>query len=412
MAPLHTSKISNKTSYHLQPATEPYWAIFIFFFCYEWRCSRSSKGKATKIMSEPTSTERPKSKSLSPLRALVPFIRPYTGTLALALIALVIAGSTMLALPVALRFVIDRGFLAQDAATIDRYFAWLFGLTLLFGTFSALRFYLVTWLGERVVADIRDAVYRHILRMDPTFFEVTQTGEVLSRLTTDTTLIQSISGVGISITLRSMLSLIGALTMLAITSPSLMGLVVLLVPVVGLPLILIGRHVRRLSRASQDRIADSSGLAGEILNAMQTVQAFTLEQLQSERFAASVQASFRTAVRRIRVRTLMTAVAVVSLFGAIILVLWQGAHAVLSGAMTGGELGQFLFYAIFVGGAAASLSEMWGEVQRAAGAMERLTELLSAEPQIVAPAVPVPLPRVEARQNSICRCLVLVSVSA
>jgi ATP-binding cassette subfamily B protein len=343
-------------------------------------------------MAESASTERPKSKSLRPLRALVPFIRPYVGTLVVALIALVIAGGAMLALPVALRLVIDQGFSVQDAVTIDRYFVWLFVVAVLFGVFSALRYYLVTWLGERVIADIRDTVYRHVLRMDPLFFEVTQTGEVLSRLTTDTTLIQSISGVGISITLRSLLTLVGGLIMLAVTSPALVGLVVLLVPVIGFPLILIGRRVRSLSRLSQDRIADSSGLAGETLNAIQTVQAFTLESLQGERFAETVHASFTAAIRRIRMTALMTAVAMVSLFGAIIVVLWRGSHAVLSGAMTGGELGQFLFYALFVAGAAASLSEMWSQVQRAAGAMERLIELLDAEPEIVAPKNPVPLP--------------------
>jgi ATP-binding cassette subfamily B protein len=344
-------------------------------------------------MAESDATERPTSTSLHPLRALAPFLRPYMGTLGLALIALVIAGGAMLALPVALRLVIDQGFSVQDAVMIDRYFVWLFVVAVFFGAFSALRYYLVTWLGERVIADIRDTVYRHVLRMDPLFFEVTQTGEVLSRLTTDTTLIQSISGVGISITLRSLLTLVGGLIMLAVTSPSLMGLVVLLVPAIGFPLILIGRRVRGLSRVSQDRIADSSGLAGETLNAIQTVQAFTLEQLQGERFAETVQASFAAAVRRIRMVTLMTAVAFVSLFSAIILVLWRGSHAVLNGIMTGGELGQFLFYAMFVAGAAAALSEMWGQIQRAAGATERLSELLSAEPAIVAPKNPVPLPQ-------------------
>ncbi|MFB3104769.1 MAG: ABC transporter transmembrane domain-containing protein, partial [Pseudomonadales bacterium] len=300
---------------------------------------------------------------------------------------------------VALRFVIDQGFADHNAANIDRYFLWLFAIALCFGSFSALRFYLLSWLGERVVADIRTTVYRHVLSMDLAFFEVTQTGEVLSRLTTDTTLIQSIAGVGISITLRSILTMTGALTMLAVTSPRLMGFVLILVPVVLIPLVLIGRRVRRLSRASQDRIADSSGLAGETLNAIQTVQAFTLEQLQGERFTAAVQASFTTAVRRIRVRALMTVVAITALFGAITVVLWLGAHAVLSGDMTTGELGQFLLYSMFVASSAAGLSEMWGEVQRAAGAMERLLELMHAKPDIVVPENPIPLP--ESGQDSI-----------
>ncbi len=338
------------------------------------------------------SPQRPASRSLAPLRALLPFLLRYRARLVLALGALLVAGAAMLALPVAVRYLIDGGLTSGDTQGIDRYFVGLFGVALVFGCFAALRFYLVTWLGERVVADLRDAVYARVLGMDPAFFEVTRTGEVLSRLTTDTTLIQSIAGAGMSIALRSTLTLVGGLAMLAVTSPGLTGLVLLLVPLVLIPLLTIGRRVRRLSRASQDRIADTSGLAGEVLNAMQTVQAFTLERLQGERFARAVAASFETAVRRIRVRALLTASAILTLFGAITLVLWIGAHQVLAGEMTHGQLGQFLLYAMFVGGAAASLSETWGEVQRAAGAMERIVELLQAEPAIVAPADPLTLP--------------------
>ncbi len=343
-------------------------------------------------VSQDATRDRPKARSLKPLRALVPFIQPYWPTLLAALGALTVAAGAMLALPVAVRFVIDRGLAADDAATIDRYFVYLLLVAGVFGLFAALRFYLVTWLGERVVADIRSAVYRKIVRLDPTFFEVTQTGEVLSRLTTDTTLIQSIAGVNLSITLRTALTLTGSLIMLAITSAKLMGMIVVLIPLVIVPIIVIARRVRTLSRATQDRVADASGLAGETLNAMQTVQAFTLERLQTDRFDDSVEATFAIGVRRIRVRALLTAVAVLFIFGAITVVLWVGAHAVLSGEMTGGELGQFLLYAMFVASAAASLSEMWGEVQRGAGAMERLVELLHAEPKIVAPAHPVEMP--------------------
>jgi ATP-binding cassette subfamily B protein len=325
------------------------------------------------------------------LRALWPFIRPYRGTLILALGALIVAASAMLGLPVAVRYLIDRGFAASDAATIDRYFAIFVVVAALFGIFAALRFYLVTWLGERVVADIRDAVYRRVIRLDPAFFEVTRTGEVLSRLTTDTTLVQSIAGVGISIALRSSLNLVGGLVMLAATSPKLMGMIVLSVPLVIGPLIVIGRRVRRLSRAAQDRIADSSSLAGETLNAIQTVQAFTLEGLQSDRFSDTVEASFATAVRRTKVRAVLTAAGIVLVFGAITFVLWLGAHSVVRGAMTPGELGQFLLYAMIVASSSASLTEMWGEVQRAAGATERLIELLDAEPQVVAPSDPIPI---------------------
>jgi ATP-binding cassette subfamily B protein len=337
-----------------------------------------------------TDINRPKSRSLRPLKALVPFIRPYRGTVLLALGALLVASSAFLSIPVAVRYVIDFGFSAEDAATVDRYFYYLLAAALLFGVFAAARTYFLNWLGERVVADVRDAVYRKVIRMDPTFFEVTKTGEVLSRLTADTTLIQSISGVGLAIILRSAIQLIGALILLAVTNLRLMGLIVVLVPAVLVPVIAIGRWVRRLSRDSQDRIADASGMAGETLNAVQTVQAFTAEEL-----GEAVEDSFRTAVRRTRARALFSTVATTTLFGALIVVLWIGARAVLGGDMSGGELGQFVLYAMFVALSAASLSEVWGELQRAAGAMERLVELLEADPVITAPENPVTLPTVK-----------------
>jgi ATP-binding cassette subfamily B protein len=337
-------------------------------------------------------SDRAKGSSLQPLRALFPYIRPYKKTLLFAVAALLLASAAQLALPIAIRFLIDGGLLAEDSSSIDRYFVGLFIVAMAFGLFSALRFYLVTWLGERVVADLRNAVYQHVIRLDPNFFEVTKTGEVLSRLTTDTTLIQSISGAGLSIALRSMLNLIGATIMLAVTSPRLMGMIVLLVPLVIVPIILIGRRVRSLSRASQDRIADTSGLAGETLNAISTVQAYTLEGLQSNRFADAVQVAFLTAVRRIRVRAWLTGTAILCIFGAVTFVLWIGTKSVMAGEMTGGELGQFLLYTIFVAASAAGLSEMWGEVQRAAGAMERLVELLQTEADIVTPSPALSLP--------------------
>lgn len=336
--------------------------------------------------------ERPKGSSPRPLRALLPYIRPYRATLYLAIAALLLASAAQLAMPVAVRYLIDAGVMADSAASIDKYFLALFAVAMALGLFSAIRFYLVTWLGERVVADIRNAVYRHVIRLDPMFYETTKTGEILSRLTTDTTLIQSISGAGLSISLRATLNLVGALVMLAVTSPRLAGMMLILLPLVIVPIIIIGRRVRSLSRASQDRVADTSGLAGETLNAISTVQAFTLENLQSERFATSVAAAFRTAVSRIRVRALLTGTAILFIFGAITFVLWIGTKSVMAGEMTAGELGQFLLYAIFAAAAAAGLSEMWGEVQRAAGAMERLVELLEVEPAIKAPADPQMLP--------------------
>jgi ATP-binding cassette, subfamily B, bacterial len=343
-------------------------------------------------MAEALPPDRPKSRSLRPLRALLPFLRPYRGMLALALIALLVAAAAMLTLPIAFRYLIDEGMSARNTATINLYFLAFMAAAGVFGIFAALRFYFVSWLGERVVADVRSAVYARVIRMDPSFFEITRIGEVLSRLTADTTLVQSIAGVNLSIILRSAISLVGSLVMLAITSPKLTGMIVVLIPVVIVPLIVLGRRVRSLSRTSQDRIADTSGIAEETLSAIQTVQAFTLERVNMLRFDAAVEDSFGAAVRRTRTRATLTAIATMLVFGAITFVLWMGAHAVVRGEMSGGQLGQFLLYAVYVAIAAASLSEMWGEVQRGAGAMERLVELQHAQPAIVAPARPVELP--------------------
>ncbi|MFQ5634027.1 MAG: ABC transporter transmembrane domain-containing protein [Gammaproteobacteria bacterium] len=336
--------------------------------------------------------DRPKSRNLKPLRALWPFIRPYRFTLAVAMVALLIASAALLAVPMAVRDVIDSGFSAADAEKVDQYFFYLLGVVLLLGIFGAARQYFVTWLGERVVADMRDSVYCHVIRMDPVFFETTRIGEVLSRLTADTTLIQSISGVGISIILRSSIQLVGALILLGMTSPRLMGYIVIMLPAVLVPIMLIGRWVRRLSRASQDKIADASGLATETLTAAQTVQSFTAEASESRRFGESIRISFEVAVRRIRARAAFSMAATSGLFAALIVVLWIGARAVLNGEMSGGELGQFVLYAMFVAMSATMLSEVWGELQRAAGAMERLLELLNAEPNIRAPSNPVAFP--------------------
>ncbi|MCB1643807.1 MAG: ATP-binding cassette domain-containing protein [Pseudomonadales bacterium] len=344
-------------------------------------------------MSSPESTEqRAKGSSLKPLRMLAPFIAPYKGTLALALLALFVASAASLAMPMAVRNVIDHGFSAENADKINQYFLVLMLFAVMIGIFGAARAYFVNWLGERVVADLREQVFRHVLRMDPAFFEVTRIGEVLSRLTADTTLIQSISGVGISIVLRSSIQFVGALALLAYTNLQLAGILLILLPAIFVPVLLIGRWVRRLSRASQDRVADTSSQGEEVLNAVQTVQAFVNEDREADRFKVTVERSFTTAILRTRVRALFTTVASTSVFGALIFVLWLGARDVLAGEITGGELGQFVLYAIFVGVAAAALSEIWGEMQRAAGAMERLSELLLVEPQIAAPSQPVPLP--------------------
>jgi len=342
-------------------------------------------------MAEPNNSERPSATSLKPLRTLIPFLKPYKGTLVAALGALLVASAAVLAMPVALRYLIDNGFVANDVETVNRYFGWFFAAAVGFGAFGALRFFLVTWLGERVVADIRNAVYRKVIHMDPTFFEVTKTGEVLSRLTTDTTLVQSISGVSLSIALRSTLNLVGGLVMLALTSVKLTLYILTGIPLIVLPVVVVGRRIRGLSRKAQDRVADTSGLAGETLNAMQTVQAFTLESLQVDRYADAIKRSFIAAVKRIRTRALLTALGIILVFGAITMILWTGSRAVLAGAMTGGQLAQFLMYSIFVGSSAAALSEVWGEIQRGAGAMERITELLNARPAIAEPQAPLRL---------------------
>ena len=339
-----------------------------------------------------TPADRPRARSLNPLFALMPFLRPYRAMMLGAFFALLIAAAAQLALPVALRQLIDHVFAEKDLGTINKWFLGFLAAAVIFGAFAALRFYMVTWVGERVVADLRSAIYRRVVRMDPMFYETTRVGEVLSRLTADTTLVQAIAGVNLSIVLRSSLSLIGALVLMGFTSARLMGVILLMIPIVIVPLILTGRRVRGLSRASQDRIADTSSLADETLNAIQTVQAFTMEELQSRRYEKAVEDSFATAVRRTKVRAALTAIGIMLVFGGITFVLYLGARQVLSGTMTGGQLAQFLLYAAFVGTSAAALTEMWGEIQRAAGAMERLSELLSAHPVIRAPARPLDLP--------------------
>ena len=336
--------------------------------------------------------DRPKAKSLKPLRMALPFMRPYTRRLALAFVFLSLASLTMLGMPVALRYVIDYGFSASNIESINTYFIALFVLAVLFALFGSLRYYLVMWIGERVVADIRSAVYQHIINMSPTFFETTRTGEVLSRLTTDTTLVQSVFGAGISIALRSLFSIIGCLIMLFVTSAKLTLMILLLVPLVVVPILLYSYKIRRLSRANQDRIADSSSIADESLNAIQILQAYTLERVLGRRFADSVEDSFDAARQRLRVSSLLSGTIILTAFGAMVIVLWFGAHAVIAGTMTPGTLGQFVLYATFLAGSTTSLGEVWNNVMRAAGAMERLMELLHAETDIRAPAHPAPLP--------------------
>ncbi|SLN73528.1 ABC transporter transmembrane domain-containing protein [Oceanibacterium hippocampi] len=336
--------------------------------------------------------ERPKSRDLAKLRRLMIFALPYRGVIAGAGVALVVAAGATLAIPQALRRVIDHGFSGDDGGFVDLYFLALLGVALILAAATVARFYLVTWLGERVIADIRKAVFDHIVTLNPAFFETTRTGEVLSRLTTDTTVIQTVVGSSISIALRNILLLIGGLAMMVVTSPKLAGTVCLVVPFVVVPIVFFGRRVRRLSRDSQDRVADLSARAGEVLGAIQTVQAFTHERFEQSRFGGTVEAAFEAALLRIRARSWLTGIVISLIFGSVVLVLWIGARAVVAGEMSGGVLSAFVLYAVFVAGAVGALSEVWGELQRAAGAAERLLELLAAEPDIRAPEVPAALP--------------------
>jgi ATP-binding cassette subfamily B protein len=326
------------------------------------------------------------------LRVLSRFVWPYKKAMLGALFALVVAAGSTLAIGQAVRRMVDHGFGDPAGGIIDQYFAALFFVFVILAAATFGRFYLVSWLGERVVADIRTAVYRHVIRLNPAFFEITSTGEVLSRLTTDTTLIQTVVGSSASIALRNILLFLGGTVMLFVTSGKLAGIVFLMVPVVVMPIVFFGRKVRALSRASQDRIADVSAHAGETLNAVQTVQSFTQEARESSRFRGLTENAFTTSVHRIRARAWLTAAVILLVFGAVDGVLWIGARDVAGGGMSSGELAAFVFYAVVVAGSVGALSEVWGDLQRAAGACERLLELLSTEPDIAAPADPQPMP--------------------
>ena len=343
-----------------------------------------------------TQSDTSRKGSLAAFKGLFPFLRPYRRQFMLAAVALVVAAGATLAIPYAFKQMIDLGFGASAGAKsikhVDATFLALFGVATVLALATAARFFTVSWLGERVTADIRSAVYSHVVDQSPEFFETTQTGEVLSRITTDTTLIQAVVGTSISMALRNVLLFLGGLVMLFVTSPKLSSIILVLLVLVIVPIILFGRRVRKLSRDSQDRIADASAMAGEILNAMPTVQAFTHERIEADRFGGSVEGAFKTAMRRIRARALLTMIAIVLVFGTIVFVLWLGAHAVLEGSMTGGDLGQFILYASIVAGSIGALSEVMGEAQRAAGATERLLELLSAKSSIQNPAKPLALP--------------------
>lgn len=340
--------------------------------------------------------KRARSRSIRSLSGLLLFLRPYRVRIAVALLFLLLAAGSTLAFPLALRWLIDAGMLHAQAssAALGWHFAGLFVLAVSLGVFSAARFYMVSWLGERVTADVRSAVYAHVLRQSPQFFEHTQTGEVISRLTTDTTLVQTVVGTSFSMGLRNGVVLLGGLTMLIVTNPGLMLGVLVVIAVVVAPAVLIGRRVRGLSRASQDRIADASAIATEVLAAMPVVQSYAREADEAQRFRDSAENAFRTAVRRNRVRALLTAFIIVALFGALLYGLYLGTVAVMEGRMSAGTLGQTVLYIGLVAGSAAALAEVFGDLLRAAGATERLMELLAEQSPVHNPPQPVALPLV------------------
>lgn len=331
--------------------------------------------------------EREKSKHMGALRGLVPFVRPYWGLVFFAGLALVLTAATSLILPIAVRRVVD-GFTASDGALIDSYFGAALAIAAILALGTGLRYYLVTRLGERIVTDIRKAVFDRVIQMSPVFYEKIMTGEVLSRITTDTTLILSVIGSSVSVALRNVLIFFGGMALMLLTSAKLAAMVLLIVPAVIVPIIVLGRRLRVLSRENQDWIAKSSGSASEDLTSVQTVQAFTHEALSSRNFAEVTEQSYRVAMKRIATRALMTVVVIFLIFSGVVGVLWMGARDVNQGAISVGALVQFVIYAIMVAGSVAALSEIWGELQRAAGATERLVELLNADDSITNPENP------------------------
>ena len=343
-------------------------------------------------MASDTDKDRAASKQVGALRGLLPFLSPYRKISAMALGALVLTAAVSLVLPLAVRRVID-GFNADSTVLLDQYFAAALGIAALLALGTGLRYYLVTRLGERVVADIRRALFERVMAMSPAFFERILTGEVLSRLTTDTTLILSVIGSSVSVALRNILILLGGLVLLMLTSAKLTGLVLLIVPAVVVPIIVLGRRLRRLSRENQGWIANSSGSASEALSSVQTVQAFTHETRTKAAFAEVTEKAFASAQARIKTRSVLTMIIIFLTFSGIVGVLWIGARDVRAGTMSPGELVQFLIYAVMVAGSVGALSEIWGELQRAAGATERLVELLGTKDNVRDPAAPKTLPR-------------------
>ncbi|MEI7806404.1 MAG: ABC transporter transmembrane domain-containing protein [Hyphomicrobiales bacterium] len=330
---------------------------------------------------------------LKPLVSLLPYAGRYRARVAAALIALIVAALATLAVPLAVRRMIDFGFSAEGVALIDSYFAVMIAVVAVLAVASATRYYLVITLGERIVADLRSDVFAHLTRLSSAFFDQARTGEMVSRLTADTTQIKSAVGASVSIALRNLVLFLGASAMMVITSPRLSGFVLAAIPVIVLPLVAFGRSVRRRSRIAQDTLADASAYASEVIGAVRTLQAYTHEKAAQSRFSSAVELAYDAARSSTRARAVLTAIGIFLVFASVVLVLWVGAQDVLAGRITPGRLSQFVLYAVFAAGGLGELSQVWGEIAQASGAAERLFEILDVEPKISRPKNPVALPK-------------------
>jgi ATP-binding cassette subfamily B protein len=330
---------------------------------------------------------------LRPLLALAPYVARYRGRALLAFISLTVAAITTLVVPIAVRRMIDFGFSPEGIALINSYFSVMIAVVAVLAAASASRYYLVMTIGERIVADLRRDVFAHLISLSPSFFDSARSGELVSRLTADTTQIKSAVGASVSIALRNMMLFIGATTMMVITSPKLSGFVLLAIPVIVIPLVAFGRWVRRLSRNAQDTLADASAYASELVGAIRTVQAYTSERLATARFGGEVEQAYEAARSSTRARAVLTLIIIFIVFSSVVAILWVGSHDVLTGEITPGRLGQFVLYAAFAATGLGQLSEVWGEVSAASGAAERLFEILRVKSQITAPPQPVALPQ-------------------
>jgi ATP-binding cassette subfamily B protein len=356
------------------------------------RGARPGPGAALAAHLADGARRREKSRSLKPLGLLVPFIAAHKGDAIAAALALLVSSSATLGLTGAARLVVDKGFAAASAEAINRYFVGLVAVALILACATALRFFFVSKLGDGVTADLRKRLYAHVLTLDQGAFLSLRTGEVLSRLTTDTTIVDTLVGSQASIALRNLVTMVGALALLLVVSPKLTLGVLVIVPVVLAPLLIFGRRVRRLSVQAQDRFADAVGFAGEHLDALDTVQAFGREKSAAARFAQAIDTAFAASIARVSARAGMTAMVISLVFGGVAVVLWLGAHSVVAGTMSGGALVQFVILSVLCAGSVGALAETWGEVQKAAGALERIGELLATEPAVRSPANPTPMP--------------------